>query len=143
MVTTLAGTATAGSASGIGTSATFTNPAGLAINPAGTELYLSDQATRRIRKVNLLTGNCFVFILFISFVVKLYLIYLGTVSNVAGATSDSSSLADGIGIATKFYNVMSLAFNAAGNQIYVSDGSQFSGSNTNAMGGNIRVITIA
>ena len=52
-VSTLAGQGSAGSANGVGTIATFSNPAGMAINSEGTTLYVTDYVTSLIRTVAL------------------------------------------------------------------------------------------
>ena len=57
-VTTLAGTAgTPGSNNGTGTGARFNNPAGVAVNAAGTVVYVADQANNRIRAIDVSTGT--------------------------------------------------------------------------------------
>ena len=49
VVTTLAGTGSSGSANGAGTSASFTNPAGITTD--GTNLYVADPGNHLIRKI--------------------------------------------------------------------------------------------
>jgi serine/threonine-protein kinase len=50
VVTTLAGTVTAGSANGLGSAASFDEPTGVAADPAGN-LYVADSADKEIRKI--------------------------------------------------------------------------------------------
>ena len=54
-VTTLAGSGTSGTTDGLGTTATFTNPDGITIDPTGTYLYVA-QWNRYIRQVAVGTG---------------------------------------------------------------------------------------
>jgi len=57
VVTTIAGTATVqGNQDGIGTAALFGGPDGLALDAAGTTLYIADYDNNSIRKMNLSTG---------------------------------------------------------------------------------------
>lgn len=56
VVSTVAGKATFGTLDGIGTAAEFDNPFGVALNGAGTLLYVSDQNNQSIREITLLTG---------------------------------------------------------------------------------------
>ncbi|MDQ8006120.1 MAG: NHL repeat-containing protein [Pedobacter sp.] len=51
VVTTLAGSGTAGSADGTGTAATFNQPWGIAVKADGSEIYVADSYNHRIRKV--------------------------------------------------------------------------------------------
>lgn len=55
IVSTIAGSTTAGSSNGIGAAASFSLPYGIAVNPQGTVLYVGDHANHRIRKIDLLT----------------------------------------------------------------------------------------
>jgi DNA-binding beta-propeller fold protein YncE len=55
-VTIIAGTGVAGSANGPGLSATFNQPSYLALNAAGTILYVCDAGTNIIRKVDMTTS---------------------------------------------------------------------------------------
>jgi len=61
VVTTLAGTAgTSGTTDGTGTDALFNSPTGLALNAAGTVLYVSDQKYKKVRKIDLTTSPALV-----------------------------------------------------------------------------------
>lgn len=96
-VTTLAGTVgTSGSTNGIGTAATFNNPAGIATD--GTHLFVADSSNHAIRKIVISSG-----------VVTTFAGTLGT----AGST-------DGTGTAAKFNTPTGLTIDNAGN-LYVSD----------------------
>lgn len=53
LVTTIAGTGTAGANDGNGGSATFNKPMGLSVNPAGTIIYVADTGNNLIRKIAL------------------------------------------------------------------------------------------
>ena len=59
VVTTLAGGASAGSANGQGTNATFDGPSGVALDASGA-LYVADQFNMRIRAINVSTGGIYV-----------------------------------------------------------------------------------
>ena len=96
IVTTLAGSATSGSKDGIGTSASFNRPSGLAIDGSGN-LYISDQSNNEIRKVVVSTG---------------------VVTTLAGSTTPSAK--DGTGTAAGFYFPSGLALDNKGN-LYVAD----------------------
>jgi sugar lactone lactonase YvrE len=56
VVTTLAGQATAGYLDGTGTNAQFDNPRGIAVNSAGTNVYVSDTNNGRLRRIITSTG---------------------------------------------------------------------------------------
>lgn len=56
-VTTVAGDGTAGYVNGVGTSARFSAPIGLALNPDGTKLYVADRDNHVIRQIDLATNN--------------------------------------------------------------------------------------
>ncbi|RYZ40321.1 MAG: hypothetical protein EOP49_29630, partial [Sphingobacteriales bacterium] len=57
VVTTIAGTGTAGSNNGTGNNASFNMPYGVAVDPQGKVLYVGDYANHRIRKINLQTNE--------------------------------------------------------------------------------------
>ena len=77
-VSTLAGKAgTIGSSDGVGTNAKFYGPYGVAVNPVGTLLYVTDDRNNNIRTIALPSGNehIHMFIL-ISFCVYLIIIII-------------------------------------------------------------------
>ena len=60
-VTTLAGGSggtTAGTSNGIGTSATFTYPQSLAIDPTGLILYVGSQSDHQVRQIVISSSEC-------------------------------------------------------------------------------------
>lgn len=52
-VSTIAGNPAPGSSNGIGTAASFSLPYGIAVDPQGTVLYVGDNGSNKIRKINL------------------------------------------------------------------------------------------
>lgn len=94
-VLTFAGTGANGAANGPASTATFSNPTGVAMDGSGN-LYVADASNNRIR---LITTN-------------------GTVSTFAG--SGTAALTDGTGTAASFYYPYGIAIDAAGN-LYVAD----------------------
>jgi len=94
MVTTLAGSGTAGSADGTGTAAQFSGPRGVAVDSSGN-VYVADTLNNRIRKI---TPE-------------------GVVSTLAGSTS---GFADATGTAAKFDRPQGVAVDSSGN-VYVAD----------------------
>jgi len=95
IVSTLAGSGTAGSADGDGTAAQFNSPRAVAVDATGN-VYVADGINNKIRKIT----------------------PAGTVSSLAG--SGASGFADGDGINAKFYFPKGIALDASGN-IYVAD----------------------
>ena len=57
VVTTLAGTGTAGSTEGAVSAATFNRPVGIAVNSAGTIVYVSDTGNHKIRRIAYTTNS--------------------------------------------------------------------------------------
>jgi sugar lactone lactonase YvrE len=98
-VSTLAGM-NAGFADGTGTAASFNGPTSVAINPAGTDLYVTDFNNNRIRKVVIATG---------------------VVTTYAGG---ARGFADGGVAAATFAGPADLEFDAAGN-LFVVDASNY------------------
>ncbi len=95
VVTTLAGSGTAGYADGTGTSAQFYYPYGAAVDSSGN-VYVSDGANNRIRKI---TSS-------------------GVVTTLAG--SGVGGFADGTGTSAQFSTPLGVAVDSSGN-IYVGD----------------------
>ena len=94
-VTTLAGNGTAGFADGIGTSAKFDLPCGVAVDNAGN-VYVSDTKNHRIRKID----------------------SSGNVTTLAG--NGTGGFADGQGTSAKFNFPANITIDKAGN-LYVAD----------------------
>lgn len=95
VVTTLAGSGTTGSANGTGVSASFNNPAALALDGSGN-VYVADTFNHLIRKVSA----------------------AGVVSTLAGSGAFGSS--NGTGVAASFNGPMGVAVDAVGT-VYVAD----------------------
>jgi hypothetical protein len=97
LVSTLAGSGTAGSTDGTGTAARFNSPWGIAIDGAGN-LYVTEANLHTIRKIVIATG---------------------VVSTLAG-TAGSNGTADGTGAAARFNGPYGIAADAGGT-VYVAD----------------------
>ncbi|MBD2723917.1 NHL repeat-containing protein [Hymenobacter armeniacus] len=95
VVTTLAGSGTAGAADGVGAAASFNAPAGVAVDALGT-VYVADQGNHRIRRITA----------------------AGVVSTLAG--SGAATFADGTGAAASFNSPSGMAVDAGGT-VYVAD----------------------
>ena len=95
VVTTLAGSGYTGNADGTGSAATFSHPAGVAVDAAGN-VYVADPDSNVIRKVS----------------------PAGVVTTIAGSSKAGS--ANGTGSAAGFNQPMSLTADVAGN-LYVAD----------------------
>ncbi|RZK73052.1 MAG: gluconolaconase, partial [Pedobacter sp.] len=89
MVSTLAGSGTAGAIDGIASEASFNNPAGIAIDASGA-VYVTDYLNHKIRKITA----------------------AGVVSTYAG--SGTAGDADGIGNGALFRNPFGIAIDASG-----------------------------
>nr|WP_298220767.1 NHL repeat-containing protein [Halothiobacillus sp.] len=95
VVTTLAGSTTAGSADGTGAAASFNSPEGVATDASGN-VYVADAVNHEIRKIS----------------------PAGVVTTLAGFTAPGS--ADGTGAAARFHGPAGVATDASGN-VYVAD----------------------
>jgi sugar lactone lactonase YvrE len=97
---TLAGTGAPGAANGIGSSASFFNPVGLALAEASGTLFVGDFTNNLIRAVSLATA---------------------AVTTLAG--NGSATSLDGVGIAASFNGPSGLALDAASGVLYVAEQS--------------------
>jgi|GEM_PF-500003 len=103
VVTTIAGSGTAGATNGVGTAASFNTPEGIVIDSAGN-LYVADTGNNVIRKITVSTGTSG----------NVY-----TVSTFAGQMGVHGAL-NGTGSAAQFNTPTGLAIDAQGN-LYVAD----------------------
>lgn len=99
VVTTFAGTGATGSANGTGTSASFNQPNGLAIDHSGTNLYVADAVNNLIRKIVVVDQ---------------------TVSTLAGSGTQAET--DGTGTSAAFNRPRYLVIDSTDSNLYVSDG---------------------
>ena len=96
-VTTLAGSDTGGSKDGRGTEAQLNNVEGIALSPDDRTLYVAEESSNLIRKIDVATGN---------------------VSTLAGS---SAGLQDGVGQYAKFNGPNDVAVSPDGKYVYVAD----------------------
>jgi sugar lactone lactonase YvrE len=94
VVTTLAGSGTAGATDGVGIAASFNSPIGVSVNAAGN-VYVADANSNKIRKIS----------------------PSGAVTTLAGSLQGST---DGLGTEARFSNPYGVALDASGN-VYVAD----------------------
>ncbi|MHB1865467.1 MAG: esterase-like activity of phytase family protein [Candidatus Saccharimonadales bacterium] len=99
-VSTIAGHTFPSSGDGVGKSAGFESPRGLAISPDGKTLYVADSGNNMIRKIDLATS---------------------TVTTLAGAGKLTPGHADGVGAQATFLEPRSLAISADGQVLYIAD----------------------
>ena len=97
-VTLLAGSGTAGFADGTGNAAQFARPTGVAVNNAGTQVYVADYNNQRIRMVTVPSG---------------------VVTTIAGIGTIGT--ADGDITTAQFRNPFGVTFDAPRNLLFVSD----------------------
>ncbi len=98
VVTTLAGTAgSSGSTDGTGAAARFNQPEGVAVNSAGTIIYVADTGNDTIRKIT----------------------SAGVVTTLAGSPGNSGTQ-DGTGAAAQFYSPVGIAVDGSGT-LFVAD----------------------
>jgi DNA-binding beta-propeller fold protein YncE len=117
VVTTLAGSgASGGTNNATGTSATFSSPMGICINPVGTFLYVVDYGNQVVRSISLTSPYA--------------------VAAVAGSNTDImfGSTVDGTGAAARFNQPLGICIDPAGTNLYVSEGGN---------GGIIRKIVVS
>jgi DNA-binding beta-propeller fold protein YncE len=99
-VSTLAGLALhTGSADGVGTAAAFNYPTGLAVNAAGTTVFVADYSNHTIRRLDVATRTVI------------------TLAGMAGAYG----LADGVGSAARFNGPYGITTDTAGTVLYVGE----------------------
>lgn len=96
VVTTLAGSGTAGSSDGTGTAASFRFPSGISVNGAGT-VFVADTDNQVLRSIS----------------------PAGVVTTVGG-TAASVGSTDGVGSAARFFNPKDVAVDGSGN-LYITD----------------------
>uniref|UniRef100_A0A0D3J9M3 SMP-30/Gluconolactonase/LRE-like region domain-containing protein n=1 Tax=Emiliania huxleyi (strain CCMP1516) TaxID=280463 RepID=A0A0D3J9M3_EMIH1 len=97
-VTTIAGSGEGGDADGEGEAEEFCGPRGLAISPDGGALFVVDQGSHKIRRVEVATGE---------------------VTTIAGSGTRGST--DGVGDAAQFYNPCGIAIRPDAGALFVAD----------------------
>jgi YVTN family beta-propeller protein len=97
---TVAGNSTPGFKDDVGIAAQFNFPRDVAIDPAGTKLYVADRVNHRIRLINIATKG---------------------VSTIGG--DGTANFLDGIRTSTQFDNPEAVAVNSGGTIVYVADTS--------------------
>ena len=97
-VTTLAGSGIKGSADGVGDAAEFDDPSGIAISPDSGALFVADQGSDKIRRVEVATGE---------------------VTTLAGSGEEGD--ADGVGDAAEFCHPYGVAISPDGGAVFVAD----------------------
>lgn len=142
VVTTLAGSTTAGSTNGTGTAASFNGPRAVVLDPTGTFLYVADVNNALIRKINVVTGVVTTFASSLTGVIglaieptatNLYAVVQGTtggtIQKIPLATgvatviagSSTAGLANGNGTSATFASPEGLVFDPEGNVLYIAD----------------------
>ena len=139
VVTTIAGTATVkGNQDGIGTAALFGGPDGLALDAAGTTLYIADYDNNSIRKMNLSTGAVTTWVTLVAGAScmsfdnsgNLYcaeqdanqiqvISPTGVVTTIAG--NNTPQYINGTGSAARFYMPNDVQVDASNGDVYVAD----------------------
>ncbi|MDO3626978.1 T9SS type A sorting domain-containing protein [Mucilaginibacter sp. BT774] len=138
VVTTIAGSSTSGNQDGIGTAASFKGPDGIAIDAAGTTLYIADYGNNSIRKMNLSTGAVTTWVTLVvgasglSFDNAGNLIVAeqdanqvqkvtpaGVVTTIAG--NSTAGYVNATGSAAQFYKLNDVQVDLSNNDIYVAD----------------------
>ncbi|MBX3750330.1 MAG: immunoglobulin domain-containing protein [Opitutaceae bacterium] len=141
VVTTIAGTSySSGLVDDVGTAARFNGPRGLALNAAGTMLYVADTNNGKIRRVDLSTNTVTTWATGLNSPLAIVLDAAGnayvaswdhtirkispdglTITPIAGATYAAGSANNPTGTGARFNNPMAIAIDPAGANLYVAD----------------------